>query len=166
MTSRTLIKKNINQTIVKNLTISLTLPHTSIFKTKVSLYLMIIVLFSLSSCATKYTFLTSSIVPAAEGTAKVSEDDNSNYKIDLSVIRLVDPKRLTPPKNYYVTWMKTENGEIKNLGQLKTESSFFSKTLKSSLETVTSFKPLGFFITTEDETAVQFPGEQIVLRTN
>lgn len=137
-----------------------------VLKTTVSFCLMVAILFLFSACATKYTFLTSVVVPAAEGTVKVSKDDNSNYKIDLSIIRLVDPKRLSPPKNYYVAWMKTEKSEIKNIGQLNTSSGFFSKTLKSSLETVTPFKPIGFFITAEDELGVQSPGEAIVLRTN
>lgn len=39
-----------------------------------------------------------------------------------------------------------------------------SKTLTSSLTTVTPFKPIGFFITGEDNLTTQYPGS-VVLRT-
>ncbi|HEY1056219.1 MAG TPA: hypothetical protein VGE24_13830, partial [Emticicia sp.] len=37
----------------------------------------------LQSCGTtKYSFITSPVVPAAEGTVKVKKDKNNNYNID------------------------------------------------------------------------------------
>lgn len=62
--------------------------------------------------------------------------------------------------------METEKNGRKNIGQLKTSSGLFSRTLKSSLETVTSFKPVNFIITAEDEGNIQNPGGQVVLKTN
>jgi len=126
----------------------------------------IAVLVMLSGCSKEFVFGTSSVAPAAEGSVKVSQDHNDNYEIDLSVIRLVDPGRLTPPKNYYVTWMMTQANGSKNIGQLKTSSGFMSKTLKSSLETVTSFQPVGFFITAENDVNIQYPSEDVILRTS
>lgn len=121
----------------------------------------------LSSCgSSKYNFSTSSVVPAAEGKVKVKKDGNSNYKISLEVIRLAEPQRLNPSKAMYVVWMETEQNGIKNIGQLKTSSGLLSNTLKSSLNTVTPFKPTGFFITAEDDASIQYPGGQVVLRTN
>lgn len=125
----------------------------------------LVVVVTLQSCATETKFQTSSLVPAAEGEVKVSQDKNNNYKIDVEVIRLAEPQRLSPSKDMYVLWMETEENGIKNLGQLKTSSGFLSKTLKSSLETVTSFKPKGFIITAEDDARIQYPGSQVVLRT-
>ncbi len=128
--------------------------------------LMIAGVLLLSSCGTtKYTFNPSSIVPAAEGSVKVKKDKNNNYNIDLSLKRLANPKRLTPPRNFYVVWMETDKQVRKNIGQLKTSSGIFSSTLKSSLKTVSSFKPLGFFITAENNTDVLFPNGEEVLRT-
>lgn len=109
--------------------------------------------------------MTSPIAPAAEGNVMVSRDNNDNYKIKLSVMRLASPERLNPPTKYYVAWLKTDNGTSKNIGQLKTESSMFSKTLKSSLETVSSFNSSNFFITAEDRADVQYPSDRIVLQT-
>lgn len=133
----------------------------SIFSVAIGLF----ILCSFESCARKIAFSTSSVVPAAEGSVKVKKDKNNNYKIDLSLIRLADPKRLEPSKNTYIVWMDTENKGTKNIGQLKSSSSLLSKTLKSSLETVTSFKPTNFFITAEDDANIQYPSGQVVLKT-
>ncbi len=121
----------------------------------------------LQSCGTtKYKFSTSSVVPAAEGSVKVKKDKNNNYNIDLSVMRLADPKRLSPAKATYVVWIDTQNNGTKNIGQLKTSSSMISSTLKSSLKTVTPFKPVRIFITAEDDANIQYPGGQVVLNTS
>lgn len=117
------------------------------------------------SCAKKITFATSSIVPAAEGSVKVKKDNNNNYNIDLDLIRLADPKRLDPPKDTYVVWMETDGNGTKNIGQLKTSSSMLSKTLKSSLKTVSAIKPVKIFITAENDATIQYPAGQTVLTT-
>lgn len=127
--------------------------------------IVLFAIFLLQACARKVAFTTSTVVPAAQGSVKVKKGENNNYHIELNVIRLADPKRLTPPRDAYVVWMETEQNGTKNIGQLKTSSSLFSKTLKSSLETVTAFKPTRFFVTAEDDANIQQPGRQVVLRT-
>ncbi len=122
--------------------------------------------FSLSSCAKKMTFGTSSVVPAAEGSVKIKSDKNKNTSIDLSVERLADPTRLNPAKNTYVVWMETASNGTKNIGSLNTSSGFLSGKMKSSLSTVTPYNPTGFFITAEDDATVQYANGQVVLRTN
>ena len=123
-------------------------------------------IFSLNSCAKKLTFDTSSIVPGAEGSVKIKSDKNKNTSIDLSVDRLADPSRLNPPKKTYVVWMETQSNGTKNIGSLNTSSGFLSGKMKSSLKTVTPFKPTGFFITAEDDATAQYANGQVVLRTN
>ncbi|QMU26625.1 hypothetical protein HUW48_00650 (plasmid) [Adhaeribacter radiodurans] len=120
----------------------------------------------MQSCAKKITFNTSPVVPAAEGTVKLKNDNNGNYELDLNVMHLADPKRLNPSKQLYVVWIETEQNGIKNVGQLKTSSGLFSKTLKSSLKTISSFKPNRIFITAEDNANTQYPGGQTVLNTD
>ena len=127
--------------------------------------ILLVTAFFLQSCATKYSFSTSQVVPAAEGSVKVKKDKNNNYNIDLSVERLAEPKRLTPSREMYIVWMNTEDNGRKNIGQLKASSGLFSSTLKSSLHTVSSFKPTGFFITAEDNSNIQYPTGQVVLTT-
>jgi hypothetical protein len=120
----------------------------------------------LSSCATRMKFSNSPVVPAAEGSVKIKKDNNNNYKIELKLIRLAEPNRLTQPKSKYVVWMVTENDGTKNIGQLKTATGLFSNSLKSALNTVTSSKPRDFFVTAEDDGDVQIAGYQIVMKTS
>ncbi len=131
-----------------------------------SIALIFILVLSLASCSRKISFQTSSVVPAAEGSVKVKKDNNNNYSIDLNVIRLADSKRLEPSKSTYVVWIETSENGSKNIGSLNTSSSMFSKTLKSSLKTVSPFKPVSLFITAEDNADIQYPGSQVVLRTD
>lgn len=121
-------------------------------------------LIMIQSCSSKSSFQTSSIVPAAEGTVKIKNDNNNNYAIDINVIRLAEPERLSPPKTVYVVWMHTAQNGVKNIGQLKTSSGMLSQTLKSSLQTVSTFEPTEIMITAEDNATAQYPGE-VVLRT-
>jgi hypothetical protein len=131
-----------------------------------SVFAVVSVLFislTISSCARKMSFTNSSVVPGAEGSIKIKKDKNKNYKIDLSVIHLTEAKRLTPPKQTYIVWMKTDNHGTKNIGKLNPSSGLFSKTLKSSLQTVTPYKPESFFVTAEDDADTQYPrGEQVL----
>lgn len=122
--------------------------------------------FSLTSCAKKMTFGTSSVVPAAEGSVKIKSDKNNNTSIDLSVERLADPERLSPARKTYVVWMETASNGTNNIGSLNTSSGLLSGKMKSSLKTVTPYKPTGFFITAEDDANVQYANGQVVLRTN
>jgi hypothetical protein len=126
---------------------------------------VIVLVCLLESCSRKMAFETSSVVPAAEGSVKLKKDKNSNYLVKLDVVNLAEPQRLEPPKNTYVVWAETAQNGTQNIGQLKTSSGLLSKTLKSSLETTTPFKPTNFFITAEDNANIQYPGGQVVLRT-
>ncbi len=123
-------------------------------------------LFSVTSCSNKLTFKTSTVVPAAQGSVKITKDDNGNNELDLSILHLTDPSRLSPSKKYYVIWMETEDNGTKNLGQLKSESGFFTSTLKAYFHTVTPFNPKRVFITAENDINIQTPGSQTVMITN
>ncbi|MEO7045312.1 MAG: hypothetical protein ABI091_08360 [Ferruginibacter sp.] len=75
------------------------------------------------------------------------------------------PDRLNPPKKFYIVWMNSDNHSAKNIGQIKTSSSLLSKTLKSSLKTVSTTQPTSFFITSEDDANIQYPAGVVVLTT-
>lgn len=142
-----------------------TVKHNYIKRNLILLTMGILVPLFLQSCAKKYAFQISSIVPAAEGTVIVKKDKNKNYTIQLKVANLADPKRLNPPREMYVVWMETDHSNNTNIGQLKSSSGMMSKALKSSLTTVTSFKPTAFFITAENSSDIQYPGGDVVLKT-
>jgi len=122
----------------------------------------VLIMFAFTSCAQKIRFANSSVVPAAEGTVKIKKDNNKNYNIDIDVIHLADPKRLSPPKEVYIVWMETDNTSAKNIGQIESSSSILSSTLKGSIKTVSPIKPTKIFITAEDNAQVQYPGTVIL----
>lgn len=119
----------------------------------------------LSSCARKLTFATSAIAPAATGTVKIKKTSNGNYSVNLETRHLAPADKLSPPRRVYVVWMQTEQNPVRNIGMLKSETGFLSKTLKGNLQATATSKPTSFFITAEDDGNVQYPGNEVVLRT-
>ncbi|HEX6334010.1 MAG TPA: hypothetical protein VFZ78_07270 [Flavisolibacter sp.] len=124
------------------------------------------VLFYVSSCATKVSFLNSTVVPAAEGTVKVKKDSNKNYDIKIELKNLAEPDRLQPSKSMYIVWMESSDNATRNLGRISSSSAFMSSKLKGSFEAVSSVKPTKIFITAEDQADIQYPGSLVVLTTN
>ena len=115
----------------------------------------------LTSCATTTKFPLSSTVPAAEITAKVNQDKNKNYVIQVVAKNLASADRLNPPKNNYSVWIVTENGTIKNIGQL---TNLNAKT--ATLKTLTPFNVKEIFITAEDQGNLTYPNGVEISRTN
>jgi len=115
----------------------------------------------LTSCATTTKFPLSSTVPAAEITAKVNQDKNKNYVIQVVAKNLASAERLNPPKNNYSVWIVTENGTIKNIGQL---TNLNAKT--ATLKTLTPFNVKEIFITAEDQGNLTNPNGVEISRTN
>jgi hypothetical protein len=126
---------------------------------------MLLMIIPLTSYAKKYPFLNSSIVPGAKGYVKVKKDKNKNYLVKVEVSDLAKIERVNSSKTTYVVWMETDEGHAENMGQLKSSTGFLSKRHNASLETVSPFKPVKVFITTENGTNVRYPGEQEVLST-
>lgn len=120
----------------------------------------------MNACTKKVAFMTSSVVPAARGYVKVDRDANENYVVAIDIVNLAEPKRLDPAKNTYVVWIETDEQMPKNIGQLSSSSSTFSKTLKASFKSVSSSKPTKVFITAENDESTQYPSAQVVLSTN
>ncbi|MDA3943034.1 MAG: hypothetical protein PF694_05790 [Bacteroidetes bacterium] len=119
-----------------------------------------------TSCARKVNFLSSSVVPAAKGSVKVKQDNNSNYMIKVKIQDLAAVERLQSFKQTYVVWMETDKGEIENVGQLKSSRSIFSKQKTAFLETVSSYKPVRIFVTAENGIDVRTPSNQIIMTTD
>jgi hypothetical protein len=133
----------------------------TLIKTFLTGILATAMIFAFSSCAKKITFLTSSVVPAAEGQISVKNDKNNNYNIQMQITNLADIARLQPAKKSYVVWMETADNLPKNIGRISS-----SNKLKVSFETVSSMRPTKIFITAEDDEASQYPGSMVVLTTD
>ncbi len=129
-------------------------------KTLKSLFFGAVVLF-LASCATTAKFPVSSVTPAAEITAKIKQDKNKNYVIEVIARNMASADRLTPPKNNYIVWIVTENNGTKNIGQLLSENA-----KKSQLKTVTPYYVTEIFITAEDQADISFPYGIEISRTS
>jgi hypothetical protein len=125
---------------------------------------LMMILFT-SSCAAQADFLVSSVVPAARGSVTVKKDRYNNYSLNIQLISLAEAGRLTPPKNMYVVWMVTDENITKNIGQIRTSQSFFSKKLKAGFETKSSFRPVRIFITAEYDPNIQETNSEVVLTT-
>ncbi|MBK7231742.1 MAG: hypothetical protein IPH93_05660 [Saprospiraceae bacterium] len=125
----------------------------------------ILILF-ITSCGRKLSFKPSTIVPGAEGTVSIKTDENKNYRIKLKIFNLAEPNKLEYPGKLYIVWMQNDQNSISNLGQIKTSSSSFSKSLKASFQTVSSFKPVKIFITAEQESNILTPSRIIILTTD
>lgn len=127
----------------------------------------VIFIFSMNSCAVKTHFLTSMVVPAAQGTVKVKTDKNKNYVITIEISNLSPSTRLTPPSNAYVVWLVDNDNVAKNLGQLNSSNAFMSNNLNAKFETVSGSRPLKIVITAENDPGVQSPTfSQVILTTD
>ena len=124
-----------------------------------------LMIFSFEPCAAQANFLNSAIIPAARGSVKVTKDKYNNYVLKIDLANMAEASRLTPHKNTYVIWMVTADNAIKNIGQVRTITSIFSKKLSAYFETKSSFKPVKIFITAEYDPNIQAPGEVVVLTT-
>jgi len=135
---------------------------------RLTIYLFILIpatFFSSSALSQKVSFNTSTVVPSAEGTVKVKKDNNGNYGIEIYIENLAEPKKLTPSKKAYVVWVESQEKGVKNMGQIHTSSSLFSKTKKASMTTVSPYKPTRVYVSAEDKIDLDKPGT-VVLTTN
>lgn len=114
----------------------------------------------ISACSKKVVFPTSTVLPAADAVVKIDKDEGSNYEVNLEVENMAKPDRLDPPRKTYVVWMVSEKNGTINMGNLK-----INKKLKGSLEAVTPYKPICFFITAEEKQDVDTPSTQVVLNS-
>jgi hypothetical protein len=138
---------------------------TGILLRSALVFFSLVMLTTLYSCAKKISFQASSVVPAAQGSVKLTKDNNNNYGIKIYLANLAEPDRLQPSKSSYVVWMETDENATKNIGQINTSTGFMSGKLKASFETVSAVKPTKIFITAEDDPGIQYPGMQVVLTT-
>lgn len=122
---------------------------------------IIILVLLLTACGSTMQLPISNAAPAAEIKVKKQMDNNENYEIKVTAENLADAQRLSPSRETYVVWIKTDENGIKNVGQLNPENG-----KKVTLETVSSFEPKAIFITAEDEGNVSTPTGTEITRKN
>lgn len=55
---------------------------------------------------------------------------------------------------------------FKNLGQLRSGKKLFSSARRAALKTVTTFEPMRFFITAENNAGIEYPDYGHILETD
>lgn len=105
-----------------------------------------------ASCSSSVSFPVSAVAPAADIIASVKQDKNRNFEVTVTARNLADPERIAPGKTTYVVWVVTEEGEVKNLGQLDVKNA-----RTASLSSLTAFEFSEIFITAEEAGDVFFP---------
>ncbi|MCO5252261.1 MAG: hypothetical protein M9949_12710 [Candidatus Kapabacteria bacterium] len=119
---------------------------------KIRILAIIFAVALMASCASTIKFPISQVTPAADITAKIKQDNNNNYIIEITALNLSAASRLNPPKNNYSVWVLVGNGETKNVGQLNHENAE-----KAFLKTVTPFEVKEIFITAEEQGNLAYP---------
>lgn len=104
---------------------------------------------------------SSDLVPSATGKVEVDTDDNGNRVLNVRVYHLVDPEKLSPPRNGYVVWVQANGKDPENLGMLKVD-----KDLEGSLEGTTPYKNFKVFITAEEDPKPDQPSGTEILRAD
>ena len=130
-------------------------------KTIKSIAILLGILNTISACAPKMSFSTSTVVPSATGTVSVKKDRNKNYVVNVNVRNLADPKRLDPAKNTYLVWMESSSEPVKKLGKIMPSG----RALEGKLTATATDNPKEVFITAEDDAEVMNPGGQTILTT-
>ena len=114
--------------------------------------LLSVLILLMASCATVVKFPVSSVEPSADIKAKIKNDKQNNYVIEVTANYLASAERLSPPKKMYIVWIVTKENGVSNIGQMKIENAQIAK-----VKTLTSFEPKEIFITAEDEGTVTYP---------
>lgn len=115
---------------------------------------------SLAACATTAKFPVSTVVPAAEITAKKSTDANKNSTLEITARNLASPDRLIPPGTNYSIWVVSKGQGTKNVGQL-----LVSNGDKATFKTTTAFDFDEVFITVENHSDLTYPTGVEISRT-
>lgn len=124
-------------------------------------YFFVLTLFVVfASCATTAKFPVSSVVPAAEISAKKSTDDNKNNTLEITARNLASPDRLIPAGTNYSIWVVSKGQGTKNVGQLLVTNGD-----KASFKTTTAFDFDEVFITVENQSDLSYPTGVEISRT-
>lgn len=114
----------------------------------------------LASCGTTSRFPVSSIVPAADISARKKTDSHNNITLQITAKSLASPDRLNPAGKNYSVWVVTNDYGVKNVGQLTVRNA-----KKSTFKTVTPFDFSEVFITVENQGDLMTPTGTEISRT-
>lgn len=114
----------------------------------------------MTSCASTAKFPVSSIVPAADITAKTKKQGKPNYLVTITANNLAATERLEPAKKIYVIWAVSDKGITRNVGHFAQKNAE-KATYKASFP----YQPVEIFITAEEEEGLCEPAGIEISRT-
>ncbi len=115
----------------------------------------------LAGCdSTTLRLSASPMVPAAQGTVRVSSGKNGNTRLQIEVEHLAKPEAVADDAKVYLAWVSTGEGTPQSIGELKV-----SRALAGNLETLTPARYFDLMITAEASAAVRSPQGPKVLST-
>lgn len=113
---------------------------------------LILITVLLASCASTSNFPVSSLVPAADITAKFQKIGKGNYMVTITANNLAASERLNPAKQAYVIWAVSDFGNIRNVGNFVQKNA-----VKATYKASFPYKPKEIFITAEDDEGICLP---------
>jgi hypothetical protein len=123
----------------------------------ISSLLFVVVMVSLTACATKVKFPVSSVTPAANMYAIKGTDNQKNYTLKIVAENLASAERISSSGNNYSVWIVTKNQGVKNVGQIDAQNA-----KKNVFNTTTAFDFNEVFITVENQSNLNYPqGKEI-----
>ena len=105
----------------------------------------------IAAAATKFRLTPSREIPAAQGTARLSNTKNGNVEIKLNVKHLALPGNISPGAEVFVLWARglAPGAESQNLGALVVD-----KNLNGKLTASTAMASFDLFLTCEQSQTV------------
>ena len=124
--------------------------------------LALTVLFLTAAWASDFTLQPGTVVPGAQGVAKLDHDANGNAVISVEAKHLAPPSSLTPPKSYYIVWIQPRDAQPQMAGVLSVDPTKEDGAFK----TATPYKNFEVLVTAEDNPRPESPsGVQILKGT-
>lgn len=105
----------------------------------------------------KQTMLTSSEVPAGEGTVEAKKGPNDNTLLKVEVKHLASPSKVADDASVYVVWIQPHGGAIQNVGALSVDDELVGK-----LETTTPHQAFKVMVTPEPSARMAAPTHKAV----
>ena len=119
-------------------------------------------LLSSAGCAShQLTFENSSVRPAADPRARISQDENHNSLVEIEIEHMAQASRLSPPRMVYVVWAEGEEGRILPLGQLRVNEDRLGQ-----FRGVTALDPFRILISAEVDPQAAHPSQPYMLVTD
>lgn len=83
-----------------------------------AIYISCIALLILASCSNTANFTVTNAAPETEIKAKTRVDEDNNKVLTINAKNLDSPESIDSSSRAYVVWIKTDENELRNLGEL------------------------------------------------